>query len=804
MSNYYRYAVFAILCCLFAFGAEMAGAQAAGFPDQYNIVWNSQSKNSGESMPVGGHDIGLNVWVEDGDILFYVGQSGCRDENGSLLKHGRVRVHLNPNPFAEGGKFRQELKLRQSCIEISGKAKNAPEATVRIWVEVGRPVVHLDIEAQKSVETNVTFESWRYFDRELPQGGSKMGPRGMSMMNRDSYPGDVWLYSDTVEPEPDHIVWFHRMRNDKGVFGESVQQQHLEDVKDKLYDPLTNLTFGGMLEGDNLSLAGETEGVYAQTSYKGWRYNSNRAAGQHHIRLLCHINQAGTVEKWKQELHQLAAKEHPTHDEAWQNNLIWWNNFWQRSHIVINSGAEDDNRPWQVGRNYNLFRYMLACNLSGREPTMFNGGLFTYDPLYVGGPAASRAGADAVDQGFTPDHRQWGAGFTAQNQRLLYWPMLRSDDFDVMQPGLDFYRHGLASAKSRVKQYWGHEGACFVEQISAQALPGMAMWGYVEGGNRSRPENFEHGLQVNGATRYLYQAQLEFAYMMLQWHHFSGWDIEPYLPFIDAAVRFYDQHYQMRKQKRDGKPLDENGHIVIAPSIACESYEGASNPADAVAGLHAVLGRLVKPDHDWISTEEKEEYRDMLKRIPPLPVMHRKGKQVFAPAASWNNAHDKEIPELYPVFPYDLSGLRQENFEMALDTWKYTPGSKDHISWHQGNIFCARLGLAEEAAEYAIKKLADSERRFPTFWGPGHDWVPDHNWGGSGMIGLQEMLMQTIENQILLFPAWPEEWDVDFKLHAPQQTVVEAKVSNGKIVELKVTPGSRRKDIIIPEPMRSQ
>ncbi len=36
-----------------------------------------------------------------------------------------------------------------------------------------------------------------------------------------------------------------------------------------------------------------------------------------------------------------------------------------------------------------------------------------------------------------------------------------------------------------------------------------------------------------------------------------------------------------------------------------------------------------------------------------------------------------------------------------------------------------------------------------------------------------------------------------FKLHAPQQTTIEASVKNGKVVSLKVTPDSRRKGIII-------
>jgi hypothetical protein len=118
------------------------------------------------------------------------------------------------------------------------------------------------------------------------------------------------------------------------------------------------------------------------------------------------------------------------------------------------------------------------------------------------------------------------------------------------------------------------------------------------------------------------------------------------------------------------------------------------------------------------------------------------------------------------------------------------------MSWHQDGIFFARMGMVKEAADYNMKKLENSPRRFPTFWGPGHDWVPDHNWGGSGMIGLQEMLLQTPGDQMNLFPAWPKEWDVDFKLHAPRETTVEGVLRGGKLVSLKVTPKSRMKDVV--------
>ena len=103
--------------------------------------------------------------------------------------------------------------------------------------------------------------------------------------------------------------------------------------------------------------------------------------------------------------------------------------------------------------------------------------------------------------------------------------------------------------------------------------------------------------------------------------------------------------------------------------------------------------------------------------------------------------------------------------------------------------------MVEEAYQYNRQKLKDSERRFPTFWGPGHDWVPDHNWGGSGMIGLQEMLLQTIGNKIHVLPCWPKDKDVCFKLHAPQNTTVEVEYRNGEIQKLEVLPESRMRDV---------
>ena len=70
------------------------------------------------------------------------------------------------------------------------------------------------------------------------------------------------------------------------------------------------------------------------------------------------------------------------------------------------------------------------------------------------------------------------------------------------------------------------------------------------------------------------------------------------------------------------------------------------------------------------------------------------------------------------------------------------------------------------------------------------------NEGNSGMMGMQEMLLQEVNGKLLLFPAWPREWDVHFKLHAPGKTTVEAEWKGGKLVNLTVIPKEREKDVV--------
>jgi hypothetical protein len=112
----------------------------------------------------------------------------------------------------------------------------------------------------------------------------------------------------------------------------------------------------------------------------------------------------------------------------------------------------------------------------------------------------------------------------------------------------------------------------------------------------------------------------------------------------------------------------------------------------------------------------------------------------------------------------------------------------------------ALLGLTEQAKEYLTKRASPashSDSRFPGFWNAFHDWVPDMDHGGVLQLALQNMLMQCDGDQIHLLPAWPKQWNADFKLHAPLNTIIEGKVCGGEVVALRVTPDARRGDVIV-------
>lgn len=693
-----------------------------------DYVWTTQSQNSSGSMPCGGHDVGMNVWVENGDILFYVSKSGMLDENNTLLKAGRFRLNIKGQPFS-GTDFEQRLCLNDGAIYIKGKG-----ISIRLWADVYQPKVFVEMNATHKADATLSYESWRYKDRPVTKAECQQGSYKWNI------PADCTTFADSIKAAKSSIDFWHTNRS-YTVFDYTVSREGLDAIKDELYNPIGGKTFGGSVTMPGFKFTGTSTGTYASTDYKAWHYS---ATGIRQATVSIDLYTGETAST------ALSAKKSKA------QSTKWWHRFWQRSFIT----AEGEGAA--MARNYELFRYMLGCNAYGEYPTKFNGSLFTFDPVYADPKCP-----------FTPDFRKWGGGtMTAQNQRLVYWPMLKSGDTDMMKAQFDTYLRMLPNATRRTKFYWNHDGASFSEQIENCGLPNPTEYGKHKPGD-------DPGMDRNAWLEYQWDTALEFCSMIMQAHKYSGMDIAEYEPLIRQALIFFDEHYQYIAKKLGVKPLNADGKLMLYPSSGCETYKMAYNPSSVIAALKTVAEQWIEYKGDSLN--------NFLSRIPPIPLRTIEGDTCIAPAIVWARIQNIETPQLYPVFPWRVYGMGRENLHIARNTYLKDPHAVEMHStkgWKQDNIWAACLGLTDEAFRLNREKLTDGPYRFPAFWDPGYDWAPDCNKGGASMIGLQEMLLQEKpDGGLLLFPAWPKNINAKFRLKATGGRTVEAEIKNGTIIE---------------------
>ena len=705
-----------------------ANARAKGSSDYTpkDYVWTTPSLNSAGSMPCGGHDVGMNVWVENGDILFYASKSGMLDENNTLLKAGRFRLEIGGKPF-DGADFEQRLCLDDGAIYIKGKG-----VQVRLWADVNQPKIFVEINAKEKTSATVSYESWRYRDRPVTKAECQQGSYKWNI------PKDCLTFADSIKAARNSIAFWHKNRSNT-VFDFTVEKEGLTAIKDSLYNPIGGLEFGGSMTMPGFSFAGTTTGTYASTDYKAWNYT---ATGIRQATVSIDLYTGGKTST------PLDARKSKV------RSAKWWHAFWQRSHITA------EGKGAAMARNYELFRYILGCNAYGDYPTKFNGSLFTFDPVYADPKCP-----------FTPDFRKWGGGtMTAQNQRLVYWPMLKSGDWDMMAAQFDTYLRMLPNAVKRTRFYWGHEGASFSEQIENCGLPNPAEYGKHKPGD-------DPGMDRNAWLEYQWDTALEFCSMILQAHGYCGMDITKYEPLVRQTLVFFDEHYKYIARKLGVKQLNADGKLMIYPSSGCETYKMAYNPSSVVAALKTVAQQWIGYKGDSIG--------GMTSRIPDIPLRTIGGDTCIAPAVVWARVQNVETPQLYPVFPWRVYGVGRDNIQTAINTYMKDPHAVEMRSatgWKQDNIWAACLGLTDEAFALNREKLADGPYRFPAFWSPGYDWAPDCNKGGASMIGMQEMMMQEKpDGELLLFPAWPKDINAKFRLKASGGRTIDAEIKDGKI-----------------------
>jgi len=456
---------------------------------------------------------------------------------------------------------------------------------------------------------------------------------------------------------------------------------------------------------------------------------------------------------------------------------------------VASSGPRwpDVAPPSHVTRAYILQRWVQACGGGPRDgsktpgvfPIKFNGSIFTVEPAVTEG------------QPHNPDWRKWGGSFWWQNTRLPYYSMLASGDIEMMEPLFRFYENALPGSKARTTLYYGAQGVYWPETITTFGAYSNGDYGW----NRD-------GLAPGDISpcpwwQWAWNQSLELTQLMLDRAAYTGDErflSERALPMARETLLYFDTRF-----KRDA-----NGKFLITPTQAVETYwHGVVNDAPVVAGLHTVCDQLLALSPNVGTAEDRALWRRVKDATPALPIWEQKGVKMAAPAEIFKNQRSNcETAELYALWPFCEYGLGKPNLDLAAAAF-IARVDKSTVGWTQDGLFAARLGLVDDAKAQLLARVSNShpKHRFPANWGPNFDWLPDQCHGSNILTQTQLMLMQAdpVTGKILLLPAWPKDWNVSFKLHAPQQTTVDCDYKKGKLVSLIVTPESRRKDLVLPE-----
>lgn len=714
----------------------------------FNLRFHEAGTDSWSSMPLGNGEISAQVWTDrEGKLQFYLATTDSRDGMDNPIKIGKLTIGFEPNIMADHSGYTEELLLDEGVFRV----RNAL-ADICFRVDAHHPQIIISGSSAIPVKVKVTNNIWRTETRDWNK------EEYIAEYGDDKISFKPFIEADKAIATGDDMIWYHRNRNE--VFWNALMK--VNDLSnDGIVNPLKNRTSGALVRGTGLSPLNDTV-LYTVKPLKRFL-----------IRTTVLVKQTDTGEDYISAIRQLASEPDKTKESRlWSAHKKWWADFWNRSYIFFSADNPSLNDTLKIlNRGYVLQRYVNAIGGRGNLPVKFNGSTLVLDTYHQSIGRISGQSADA---------RLWGGAYWWQNTRLIYYPMLASGDFDLVQPFLKFYLDLLPVMKKMTRKFYKHEGARFNET--------MHFWGAWRGGDMGWDRtNLQPGFSINPYIKDLIIAGLEMGNYLLDYYAYTGDEKmlhEKAIPFIKEVLLYYEHHYYH----------DAQGKLLITPAQSLETYTNGVNPTPDIAGLSVVTSRVLAlaKDSQVIASCDK-----LQKTLPSIPRTEKDGKRMILPIQDYKNIINVEYPELYPVFPFRIYGVGKEDNEIALNT--FLNKQRTYSGWQQTGIQAALLGLTDTAARIMkINGLAYDKRfRFPGFWGPNYDYTPDQCHAGNYINTIQTMLLQTEGNNVYLLPAWPKNWNVQFKLHIPGNRQVEAAWENGEMKFIHKYPGDHDSPVIV-------
>ncbi len=414
----------------------------------------------------------------------------------------------------------------------------------------------------------------------------------------------------------------------------------------------------------------------------------------------------------------------------------WWREFWSRSFIEIPDKLIE--QEWYAAQYI-----MASCSRAGKvAPGLWGNWITTDRPMWNG-----------------DYHLNY-------NFEAPFYSVYAANHPEISLPYYDALNQSIPGGRLNAARH-GWKGVHFPASIGP--------WGI-----RPEGDDSDYGQRSNAAY-----AALNFIWYY-QYTQDRDWLKATGYPFLREVEKFWTDYLKF-----------ENGRYVIYNDAI---HEGSGPDFNSILSLGLVRtlykNLLVMSTDLGVDESLRPQWKDILAKISDWPLQEREGKTVFRyteRGMAWNNGNTLGIQHIFPAGAIGLDSSPREleishNMLDAMARWDDQNGA---CSWYTA---CARVGYAPEVILQHLHKLYERSS------------MPNGllNFGAGGVenvspsLAVSEMLLQSHDGVLRVFPCWPRNLDARFgSLRAVGAFLVSAELISGNITGVKITSEKGRDCIIV-------
>lgn len=749
-----------LLCNVYMLQASSLFKIDDNYLSQHDIVYLEPEFDSFNGFPLGNGDLGGMLWFTNEGITLQINKIDLYDKpaNGrmTLRSAGRLKVNLGVPCYSymHLADFEARLSLQNADLKIKSSTPFA-DTEITSWVDANSNVWVIDCQAD--------------YKKTLPSGA----------VNRISL--ERWGSCDFGG-------WYGSRDRDvaNGLGTAKVNRQENDIILEEKFEGGLHFTIACRVL--------ETPTEILRVSDRESSMITPLSSKQKYKILISVVSSNDSDNPTQEAISLLDKAEVKTFTALRKEHLSWWTHFWSKSFVHL-----ADNYLENI---YYIRRYLMGSSSRGKYPVPFNGGLWTTNY----------------------DHRQWATPHHWNTQES-YWGLAVQNDCDLLRPYIETYVNMIPQGKALARKKGTKDGLLITEAHDFSGNMVSANWG-------------------NMTTNYTPASQIS----KIMWEYYAYTQDRDYLrntiyPFMKEAAEFYLNFLQWDDVRKE---------FYIYPAQPYE-HEWSSKLKNTITDrymIESLFKNCIKAAQDLNMDKSKiKQWKHVISHLwaPPILDVPEKGK-VFGLAFTENN-------EVYPdaktniqgyhfdahttaVFPAGVLGLDHKGtdyFEIARNIALHHPKNRNAIT--PGAIVSARLGLGDKVLErlqcsvnylqhfnqglfynldhwhyfsryvdqipnaelYAQRDyMYDSRLTYnrPEAGKSGFRTKPFVQCGMEtmGILGtaINEMLLQSHEGKIRVFPAIPSKFASAFTLRAEGAFIVSSVIDslgNIPFVEIKSLAG---------------